>query len=103
MQHRHSKRAWIFWSCLPGNYRNDEERRRAKTKSHGSYEIQGLINFSYPLDENGVAVAVLTVPHLERIGNRPNHEAVHHSVAVAANKLLLKLGGDVAQSGTRSR
>jgi DNA-binding IclR family transcriptional regulator len=64
-----------------------------------SYEIHGVTNFSYPvLDENGFAVAALTVPSLERIGERPNRDLVHRSMADAAKKLSEKIGGDDSPS-----
>jgi DNA-binding IclR family transcriptional regulator len=73
-------------------------------EERASYEIHGVTNFSYPiLDENGFAVAALTVPHLERIGDRPDHEAVHRSLADAANKLSEKIGGDGSPGIPKSR
>lgn len=69
-----------------------------------SYEIQGVTNFSYPiLDKNGFAVAALTVPHLKRIGDKPNHDAVHRSLAAAANKLSEKIGGTDSPSAKSKR
>jgi DNA-binding IclR family transcriptional regulator len=73
-------------------------------EERASYEIHGVTNFSYPiLDENGFAVAALTVPHLERIGDKPDHDAVHRSLAAAARELSDKIGGDGSTTAKSKR
>ena len=72
-------RAIHFWrrqsnECVPRNLK----RRLARINEHGyeerkSDEIAGLTNIAFPvLDDRGYAIAVLTVPYLQRIGDETN-------------------------------
>lgn len=84
---------------LPRNLKEHLARiKELGYEERASYEIGGVTNFSYPIiDENGFAVAALTVPYLQRIGDKPNNKAVHQSLAAAAHKLSKEIGGDAPQ------
>jgi DNA-binding IclR family transcriptional regulator len=59
-----------------------------------SYEIEGVINFTYPvLDEHGYAVAALTVPYIRRIGDNTATPVVRQALKRASSQLSQEIGG----------
>jgi DNA-binding IclR family transcriptional regulator len=79
----------------------------AKIKEHGyeereSYEVNGVINISYPIwDNHGYAAAALTVPYLQRIGDKTTPATVKQALKQASLQLSEAIGG-VAPPGTLS-
>lgn len=71
----------------------------AKIKQRGyeereSYEVQGVINITYPvLDDRGYAIAALTVPFLQRIGDSVNPATVRRVLKEASSQLSAAMGG----------
>jgi DNA-binding IclR family transcriptional regulator len=60
----------------------------------GSYEVKGIVNITFPvLDDRGYAIAALTVPFLQRIGD-PMTPARVRPILKEASRLLTKaIGG----------
>jgi DNA-binding IclR family transcriptional regulator len=90
-QHRTGKRA-------PKDFHEHLSKIRVRGyEQRDSYEIRGVINISYPiLDENGYAVAALTVPYLERVGKVISARMVRTVLGEAALKLTEAIGGTVS-------
>ena len=71
----------------------------AKIKQRGyeereSYEVQGVINITYPIvDDRGYAIAALTVPFLQRIGDPVNPGVVRRVLKEASTQLSTAIGG----------
>jgi DNA-binding IclR family transcriptional regulator len=59
-----------------------------------SYQVKGVINVTYPvLDENGYAVAALTVPYIRRIGDNTTTAVVRQTLKRASSQLSQAIGG----------
>jgi DNA-binding IclR family transcriptional regulator len=71
----------------------------AKIQSRGyeeraSYEVDGVINISFPvLDDRGCAIAALTVPFLQRIGDQATPATVRKALEKASMLLSEAMGG----------
>jgi DNA-binding IclR family transcriptional regulator len=62
-----------------------------------SFVVRGIVNISAPIiDHTGLAIAALTVPHLERYGERITFADCCGKVIAAAARLSRSLGGGVA-------
>jgi len=76
----------------------------AKIKQRGyeereSYEVKGVINITYPvLDDRGHAIAALTVPFLQRIGDPANPTTVKRVLKEASSLLSEAIGGSATQA-----
>src|SRR5277367_5787123 len=77
----------------------------AKIKQRGyevksSYEVKGIINVSFPvLDDRGYAIAALTVPFLQRIGDPTTPARVRPVLKEAASLLSEAMGGAETKQG----
>jgi DNA-binding IclR family transcriptional regulator len=75
----------------------------AKIKQRGyeerdSYEVKGVINITYPvLDDRGYAIAALTVPFLQRIGDPTTPATVKRVLKEASCLLSEAIGGSATQ------
>ena len=59
-----------------------------------SYEVEGVINVTYPvLEEHGYAAAALTVPYIRRIGDSTTTAAVRQALKRASSQLSQGIGG----------
>jgi len=59
-----------------------------------SYEVEGIINVSYPvLDEHGHAAAALTVPYIRRIDDSTTTAIVRQVLKRASSQLSKEIGG----------
>jgi DNA-binding IclR family transcriptional regulator len=95
-----SSRAIRLWS-QQANSRppRDLASHLAKIKQRGyeereSYEVQGVVNITYPiLDDRGYAIAALTVPFLQRIGDPVNPGVVRRVLKEASTQLSAAIGG----------
>jgi DNA-binding IclR family transcriptional regulator len=68
--------------------------KRKGYEERDSYEIRGVVNVSYPvLDEQGTAVAALTVPYLPRIELLMRPETIRSTLREASYKLSAEIGG----------
>ncbi len=71
----------------------------ARIRSRGyeeraSYEVDGIINISFPvLDDRGRAIAALTVPFLQRIGDQTTPATVREVLKKASVLLSESMGG----------
>jgi DNA-binding IclR family transcriptional regulator len=76
----------------------------AKIKQRGfderkSYEVEGVINISFPvLDDRGSAVAALSVPFLQRIGDSTTPFTVKRVLGQASCALSEAIGGLASQN-----
>jgi DNA-binding IclR family transcriptional regulator len=62
-----------------------------------SFVVRGIVNISTPIiDHTGLAVAALTVPHLERYGEGISFADCCTKAIAAAARLSRSLGGGVA-------
>jgi DNA-binding IclR family transcriptional regulator len=101
-------RAVRIWSQQhETNPPRDLQAHLAKIKEHGyeereSYEVNGVVNISYPIrDNHGYAAAALTVPYLQRIGDKTTPATVKQALKQASLQLSEAIGG-VAPPGTLS-
>lgn len=63
-----------------------------------SYEVEGVLNVSFPvLDERGYAVAALSVPFLQRIGDSTTAATVKRVLRDASCALSEAIGGKATQ------
>ena len=70
------------------------EIKRRGYEERASYEVEGVINISFPiLDDRGYAVAALSVPFLQRIGDQTNPATVKRVLKKASSLLSEALGG----------
>lgn len=95
-----STRAIEMWQHLTENrvpkdlYAHLEKIRAQGYEERDSYQINGVINISYPiLDERGNAVAALTVPYLARIEGSTTPKTVRSVLRDASLKLSEAIGG----------
>ncbi len=78
----------------------------ARIRSRGyeeraSYEVDGVINISFPvLDDRGRAIAALTVPFLQRIGDRTTPATVREVLQKASVLLSGSMGGVTAEAAS---
>jgi DNA-binding IclR family transcriptional regulator len=101
------ERAVETWQHRTGNkVPKDLDEHLSKIQAQGyeerdSYEIRGVINISYPvLDEQGNAVAALTVPYLARMEDPTTPKQVRCALRNASVKLTEAIGG-VAHPATQ--
>jgi DNA-binding IclR family transcriptional regulator len=95
-----SSRAVQLW-CQHNHARppRDFSARLSKIKQRGyeqgkSYEVEGVINISFPvLDVRGHAVAALSVPFLQRIGEPTTPVTVIRVLKKASSLLSERIGG----------
>jgi DNA-binding IclR family transcriptional regulator len=93
-------RAIEIWRERGGEHTpRDLTAHLARIRSRGyeeraSYEVDGVINISFPvLDDQGHAVAALTVPFLQRIGDQTTPATVREVLHTACVSLSEALGG----------
>jgi DNA-binding IclR family transcriptional regulator len=78
----------------------------ARIRSRGyeeraSYEVNGVINISFPfLDDRGRAVAALTVPFLQRIGDQATPATVREVLQKASALLSEAMGSVTAEAAS---
>jgi DNA-binding IclR family transcriptional regulator len=95
-----SSRAINLWrkhngSSLP----HDLPRQLSRIRQRGfdqrqSYEVEGVINISFPiLDDRGCAVAAISVPFLQRIGDSTTSDAVVEVLRKASYTVSQAIGG----------
>jgi len=78
----------------------------AKIQSRGyeeraSYEVDGVINISFPvLDDRGCAIAALTVPFLQRIGDQATPATVREALEKASMLLSEAMGGVTTEAAS---
>ena len=95
-----SSRAINLWhkhngSSLP----HDLPRQLSRIRQRGfdqrqSYEVEGVINISFPiLDDRGCAVAAISVPFLQRIGDSTTSEVVVEVLRKASYTVSQAMGG----------
>lgn len=70
-------------------------------EERGSYEVDGVINISFPvLDDRGHAIAALTVPFLQRIGDKTTPATVREVLHKASVSLSEAMGGVTAAAAS---
>ncbi|MFV0385093.1 IclR family transcriptional regulator [Paracoccus sp. (in: a-proteobacteria)] len=73
-----------------------EKIRRAGHEVRDSYVVRGIVNISAPVfDHSGLAVAALTIPHMERYGDPVTFDTCRQAVIMAAAAMSRGLGGGV--------
>ena len=95
-----SSRAIELW-CQQNNARppRDLAAHLAEIKRRGheqreSYQVEGVVNISFPvLDDRGCAIAAITVPFLQRVGNPTTPETVRSALKDASSQLSEAIGG----------
>ncbi len=100
-----SSRAVQLW-CQQNKTRapRDLAAHLAEIKQRGyeqraSYQVEGVINISFPvLDDRGYAIAAITVPFLQRIGDRTTPETVRSTLREASSMLSEAIGGAATQT-----
>ena len=59
-----------------------------------SYRIHGIVNISYPIfNQHGEAIAAMSVPFIERVGDRPGLKPIKESLQAASSRLTAGIGG----------
>jgi DNA-binding IclR family transcriptional regulator len=59
-----------------------------------SYQVRGVTNFSYPVfNQHGEAIAAMSVPFLERIGERIRVNELQEALLSASDRLTAGIGG----------
>jgi DNA-binding IclR family transcriptional regulator len=72
--------------------------KRRGYEQRKSYEVEGVINISFPvLDDRGHAIAALSVPFLQRIGERTTPVTVTRVLKEASSLLSERIGGSLAE------
>jgi len=67
-----------------------------------SYKIHGIVNISYPVfNQHGEAIAAISVPFVERVGDRLGLRQVKESLQAASARLTLGIGGKRASNGAK--
>jgi len=102
-----SSRAIELW-CKQNKARppRDLAAHLANIKQRGyeereSYEVDGVINITFPvLDDRRHAIAALTVPYLQRIGDQTTPATVKRVLKKASSLLSEAMGGVVTEDGT---
>jgi DNA-binding IclR family transcriptional regulator len=68
--------------------------KRGGFEENKSYEVKGVLNITFPvLDDRGYAIAALTVPFLQRIGNPTTPARVRRVLKEASSLLSKAIGG----------
>jgi DNA-binding IclR family transcriptional regulator len=68
--------------------------RRRGYEELASYQIRGVVNLSYPvLNQQGEAIAAMTVPFLAGIGDSVGRPQVREALSLASRVLSLAIGG----------
>jgi len=76
------------------------EIKRRGHEERASYEVENVINISFPiLDDRGYAIAGLSVPFLQRIGDQTNVTTVKRVLKKASSLLSEAMGGVGIQEG----
>jgi DNA-binding IclR family transcriptional regulator len=90
-QHNHARPSRDFGAHLSKIKRRGYEQRK-------SYEVEGVINISFPvLDDRGHAVAALSVPFLQRIGEPTTPVIVIRVLKEASSLLSERIGGSLTE------
>lgn len=105
--HDVSSRAIKLW-CKHNGMRppHDLTQHLTEIKQRGfderkSYEVEGVINISFPvLDDRGCAVAALSVPFLQRIGDSTTPATVERVLGEASCSLSEAIGGVAIHKGS---
>jgi DNA-binding IclR family transcriptional regulator len=75
--------------------------KRRGYEQRKSYEVEGVVNISFPvLDDRGYAVAALSVPFLQRIGNPTTPVGVIRVLKGASSLLSERIGGSLTERDT---
>jgi DNA-binding IclR family transcriptional regulator len=95
-----SSRAISLWCKHNGSSPpRDLPRQLSRIRERGfdqrqSYEVEGVINISFPvLDDRGCAVAAISVPFLQRIGDSTTSDAVVEVLRKASCTVSQAIGG----------
>ena len=95
-----SSRAINLWRKHNGSSPpQDLPRQLSRIRQRGfdqrqSYEVEGVINISFPiLDDRGCAVAAISVPFLQRIGDSTTSDAVVEVLRKASCTVSQAIGG----------
>jgi DNA-binding IclR family transcriptional regulator len=95
-----SSRAINLWRKHNGSSPpHDLARQLSRIRQRGfdqrqSYEVEGVINISFPiLDDRGCAVAAISVPFLQRIGDATTFDAVVEVLRKASCTVSQAIGG----------
>ncbi len=73
--------------------RHLERIRRRGYEKRASYQVKGITNISYPIrDAQNGAVAALTVPHIQRVGDEITMNDVEEVLAAAAQEISAAIG-----------
>lgn len=73
--------------------RHLERIRRRGYEKRSSYQVRGITNISYPIrDAQNGAVAALTVPHIQRLGDEIEMSDVEAALAAAAQEISAAIG-----------
>jgi len=95
-----SSRAINLWRKHNGSSPpHDLARQLSRIRQRGfdqrqSYEVEGVINISFPiLDDRGCAVAAISVPFLQRIGDSTTSDAVVEVLRKASCTVSQAIGG----------
>jgi DNA-binding IclR family transcriptional regulator len=92
-QHNRARPPLDFGVHLSKIKRRGYERRK-------SYEVEGVVNISFPvLDDRGYAVAALSVPFLQRIGELTTPVTVIRVLKEATSLLSERIGGSLKGRG----
>jgi DNA-binding IclR family transcriptional regulator len=59
-----------------------------------SYKVHGIVNISYPVfNQHGEAIAAMSVPFIERVGDRLGAKQIKESLQAASSRLTAGIGG----------
>lgn len=59
-----------------------------------SYQVRGVVNISYPIfNQHGEAIASISVPYIERVGDRSGPKRVKEFLKAAGSRLTAGIGG----------
>jgi DNA-binding IclR family transcriptional regulator len=90
-QNNHARPSRDFGAHLSNIKRRGYDQRK-------SYEVEGVINISFPvLDVQGHAVAALSVPFVQRIGDRTTPVTVIRVLKRASSLLSERIGGSLTE------
>jgi DNA-binding IclR family transcriptional regulator len=70
------------------------EIKRRGYEQRESYQVEGVVNISFPvLDDRSCAIAAITVPFLQRVGDTTTPETVRSVLKDASSQLSEAIGG----------
>ncbi|MGB8591025.1 MAG: IclR family transcriptional regulator [Candidatus Acidiferrales bacterium] len=75
------------------------EKHLQAIRAHGheempSYQVHGVVNISYPIfNQHGEAIAAMSVPFIERVGDRLGPKQIKDSLQAASGRLTAGIGG----------